>query len=521
MRNPDHAWCRPLSECRDGPAACRTVRRAGPGDLEDPRPLTLDEIAAFPGLFAAAARRARAAGFDGVEVHGAHGYLLNEFTSPYTNRRTDSYGGDLTNRLRLVREVLTAVRDALEGGALLYRFGADDGVLGGITPAMAAEIAPSLVEWGVQLLDCSGGLCGSRPGDRKVPGYFVEAAAAVKAAVVAAGRAVPVAAVGGVAEPAFADRLVREGTIDAVCVGRAQLSDPEWARKALASLRLAGCEESVRSLECHTHSGRAVMTRAAGRRESHQASRRELLRTIGAAAGAAFAVPRLAAGQAPQINNSPGPPPATARLQPRCAAGQLPGTPDVVTSIPRSIRSASPTCRSSDSGPARCGPRVRRGAAQGRYLVWSDIPNNRQLRYLEDDGRVRVFRAPSNNSNGNTFDFQGRQCVVRARGRRVVRYQHDGTITVHCGEYQGSASTRRTSGAAPGRQLLVHRSVVRAQPLRRGGGRPGRPGNPEGRLKSTAGQAVGIGTVKREMTSANVYRVDPAAGLTWWSARRI
>ena len=207
-----------------------------PGDLEDPRPLTLHEIAAFPGLFAAAARRARSAGFDGVEVHGAHGYLLNEFTSPYTNRRTDAYGGDLANRLRLVGEVLTAVRSALEGGALLYRFGADDGVPGGISPAMAAEIAPRLVEWGVELLDCSGGLCGSRPGDRTAPGYFVAAAAAVKAAVVAAGHAVPVATVGGITEPAFADRLVREGTVDAVCVGRAQLSDPEWARKALAAL---------------------------------------------------------------------------------------------------------------------------------------------------------------------------------------------------------------------------------------------------------------------------------------------
>ena len=208
-----------------------------PGDPEDPRPFTPDEIAALPGLFAAAARRARAAGFDGVEVHGAHGYLLNEFTSPFTNHRTDRYGGDLVNRLRLVGEVLTAVRDALGDGVLLYRFGVDDGMPGGITPAMAAEIAPRLVEWGVQLLDCSGGLCGSRPANRTTPGYFVDAAAAVRAAVIAAGRAVPVAAVGGITEPAFADRLVREGIVDAVCVGRAQLSDPEWARKALASLR--------------------------------------------------------------------------------------------------------------------------------------------------------------------------------------------------------------------------------------------------------------------------------------------
>src|SRR4026209_913041 len=67
--------------------------------------------------------------------------------------------------------------------------------------------------------------------------------------------------------------------------------------------------------------------------------------------------------------------------------------------------------------------------AQGRYLLWSDIPNNRQMRWLEDDGRVTVFRSPSNNSNGNTFDSQGRQISCEHTTRRVVRYEHDGSIT--------------------------------------------------------------------------------------------
>src|SRR5438067_2079044 len=75
--------------------------------------------------------------------------------------------------------------------------------------------------------------------------------------------------------------------------------------------------------------------------------------------------------------------------------------------------------------------------AEGRYLVWSDIPNDRQLRWLEDDGRVSVFRMPSNNSNGNTFDFQGRQISCEHLTRRVVRYELDGSITVIADNYNG------------------------------------------------------------------------------------
>src|SRR4051794_10129964 len=75
--------------------------------------------------------------------------------------------------------------------------------------------------------------------------------------------------------------------------------------------------------------------------------------------------------------------------------------------------------------------------AQGRYLVWSDIPNNRQLRWLEDDGRVTVFRSPSNNSNGNTFDFQGRQLSCEHLTRRVVRYELDGSVTVLADNFEG------------------------------------------------------------------------------------
>src|SRR5712675_815518 len=76
-------------------------------------------------------------------------------------------------------------------------------------------------------------------------------------------------------------------------------------------------------------------------------------------------------------------------------------------------------------------------SAQGRYLLWSDIPNNRQMRWLEDDGRVTVFRSPSNNSNGNSFDFQGRQLSCEHLTRRVVRYEHDGTSSVLADNFGG------------------------------------------------------------------------------------
>ena len=83
---------------------------------------------------------------------------------------------------------------------------------------------------------------------------------------------------------------------------------------------------------------------------------------------------------------------------------------------------------------------MERGAClerRGRFLVWSDIPNNRQLRWLEDDGQVSVYRLPSNNSNGNTFDFQGRQLSCEHLTRRVVRYEHDGSITILADAFQG------------------------------------------------------------------------------------
>ena len=179
--------------------------------------------------FAAAALRAQKAGMDGVEVHAAHGYLLNQFWSPLTNRRTDAYGGEAAGRLRLTLEVLSAVRRAVGPGyPVALRLGACDYLPGGNGLGEARAAAALLAGEGLCLLDISGGLCRYNRPDSTEPGYFADAALAVKERC-----GCPVLLTGGVAEPAQADRLLAEGKADLIGVGRALLKDSAWARKAM------------------------------------------------------------------------------------------------------------------------------------------------------------------------------------------------------------------------------------------------------------------------------------------------
>ena len=170
-------------------------------------------------------------------------------------------------------------------------------------------------------------------------------------------------------------------------------------------------------------------------------TRRRFVEAIGAA-GAAAGLQGFAAAQTPQAPQTPPGPPSTVTIPPRDFGPNAPPTtyftdPDIVT-VDRSFNSyvlANSSIVRLWTGGLWCeGPAW---SAQGQYLVWSDIPNNRQLRWLEDDGRVTVFRHPSNNSNGNTFDAEGRQLSCEHFTRRVVRYEHDGTTTVIADAYNG------------------------------------------------------------------------------------
>jgi NADPH2 dehydrogenase len=194
-----------------------------------PRALTDEEVADIPRQFAEAARRVMEAGFDGVELHSAHGYLLNQFFSPLTNRRTDRYGGSLENRIRLHIEVIHAVRDEVGSDfLLLLRLGARDYLEGGTVIDDSIEAALRFEEAGVDVLDITGGLTGySHPGTDE-PGYFSELSAPIKAAI-----SVPVILTGGVTEADQAESLLARGAADLIGVGRAILRDSAWAADAV------------------------------------------------------------------------------------------------------------------------------------------------------------------------------------------------------------------------------------------------------------------------------------------------
>jgi len=148
--------------------------------------------------------------------------------------------------------------------------------------------------------------------------------------------------------------------------------------------------------------------------------------------------------------------------------------------------------------------------AQGRYLVWSDIPNNRQLRWLEDDGRVSVFRSPSNNSNGNTFDFQGRQVSCEHLMRRVVRYELDGSVTVLADSYNGKRLNSPNDVVPhPDGSYWFTDPPYGGQLYEGAPDAAGGPSNANGKLNPRVGQAAGIGFFKRELPT-NCYRIDPS-----------
>ncbi|MGQ9500813.1 MAG: oxidoreductase [Anaerolineae bacterium] len=229
-----HAGGRASSRSIEGQPVAPSEGVVAPGGSEPARALTLAELDDLEEAYIAAARRAIEAGFDFVEVHGAHCFLLCEFLSPLANRRTDAYGGSLENRLRFPLRVVRAVRRVLpDTMLLLYRLPGSDFLPGGLTEEEGRQAAQALVAAGVDVLDVSGGMCGAeRPGwDGKSQGYFVPTAAGIKAAMSA-----PIIVAGGITDPRFADQVIRSGQADLVAIGRAMLKNPNWAIEARAAL---------------------------------------------------------------------------------------------------------------------------------------------------------------------------------------------------------------------------------------------------------------------------------------------
>jgi len=200
-----------------------------------PREMTKDEIAWMVSRYAEAAERAKRAGYDAVELHGAHRYLIAQFLSPETNKRKDVYGGDVRGRARFLVEILRAIREKVGPDFPLWtRMNArEGGIEGGLTLEDGRQIARMAQEAGADAIDVSA-WGNDAPG--KKPGDILHLARAVKQAVT-----VPVMAVGGRMTPEVAEQAIREDMVDIVMIGRGLITDPEYINKVAA-----GKEEDIR-----------------------------------------------------------------------------------------------------------------------------------------------------------------------------------------------------------------------------------------------------------------------------------
>ena len=200
------------------------------GDI--PREMTVTEIKELVKRFAEAAERSKRAGFDLVEIHGGHGYLVAQFLSGYSNKRTDEYGGTLEKRMRFPLEIVKTVRDAVgEDFPIAYRLSADEFIDGGVTLEETVPFAKKLEEAGVNLIDVSAGLYEttfiiSQPMDIPL-GCNVHLAEEIKRAV-----NIPVTIAGRINDPIFADNILNEGQADFISFARALHADPDFPQKA-------------------------------------------------------------------------------------------------------------------------------------------------------------------------------------------------------------------------------------------------------------------------------------------------
>lgn len=208
------------------PITCKTIG-------EEPREMTTEEVEGLVKKFVIGAKIAQTAGIDGVELHGAHGYLIGQFMSPLTNRRTDKYGGSFNNRMRFVTEIILGIKHICGPKfPISVRIDGDEFVEGGITHEEAIKMARYLESIGVDAINVSSGTYESavtiiEPISYK-EGWKKHLAQGIKDNV-----KIPVIACNAIKTPEFAEKLLEEGNCDFVAVGRGQLADPQWGKKAM------------------------------------------------------------------------------------------------------------------------------------------------------------------------------------------------------------------------------------------------------------------------------------------------
>lgn len=220
-----HEWVGGNAEAHEGgwqPVAPSAIAYEG---YPIPRALELEEIALTVQAFADAARRAVAVGFDVVEIHAAHGYLLHEFLSPLTNERTDEYGGSFENRVRLLLEVIAAVRAAVPAGMPVFvRISATDWAEGGWDLDQSVKLAKLMKAAGVDMVHVStAGLVHHQQIEGIGPHFQVPFATAIREQA-----DIPTIAVGMITDPVKANAIVADGQADAVCIARAAMRNPRW-----------------------------------------------------------------------------------------------------------------------------------------------------------------------------------------------------------------------------------------------------------------------------------------------------
>jgi len=216
-----------------GNANLTTGELVAPSAKDDKRELTMGEIRSIIEKFALASEKVKASGFDYVELHGAHGYLLCQFFSGADNKRTDEYGGDVYGRMRFGIEAVKSTREAVgDDFPIFYRIGAEEKRAGGVTIEESKLYAAELEKAGVDVMDVSVG--GEDKGHRAAPtkkaemGTYVYLAEAIKQEV-----SVPVIAVGRINTPEVAESILTEGKADLIAIGRQLIADPFWPKKVM------------------------------------------------------------------------------------------------------------------------------------------------------------------------------------------------------------------------------------------------------------------------------------------------